>query len=401
MKYQFKLPANMLVISMAFFLCSSRAAIAQDTSKVDLQHLSFTVEEAPEWTNLFIRSSGWFGADGIYALPSDGARSKGARPSSKNMFIFSDTMVGDIKDGVLQPGYTMPHNSVAYLNGDEPKANDINFHWATDATGKPVSLFIPHTPSAGKQDYYWLGDGFVNTELHKTYIFAYRMRNLSSKDDWSFKEMETILIALPKGSKPPFTDQQQIETPLHYQNGKTDNSSGGYGAGIFVNTKKAGAPQPDGYVYVYGVRGKGNLVVSRVMPKDFEDFSAWRFWDGKTWNADKEQAAYLTGGVSNELSLSPLADGRYILVFELDGMGGDVAMRIGASPVGPFGPVIKLYNGKISNSHYFHYNAKAHPSLSAPGELLISYNQNSFDFWNQIKLNPILYHPYFLRLKFQ
>ena len=394
MKYQFKFPANMLVISMAFFLCSSRAAIAQDTSKVDLQHLSFTVEEAPEWTNLFIRSSGWFGADGIYALPSDGARSKGARPSSKNMFIFSDTMVGDIKDGVLQPGYTMPHNSVAYLNGDEPKANDINFHWAADATGKPVSLFIPHTSSAGKQDYYWLGDGFVNTVLHKTYIFAYRMHNMSTKDDWSFKEMETILIVLPKGSKPPFTDQQQIETPLHYQNGKADNSSGGFGAGIFVNTKKAGAPLPDGYVYVYGVRGRGgNLIVSRVLPKDFEDFGAWRFWDGKTWNADKEQAIYLTNGVSNELSVSPLPDGRYILVFQLGGMGADVAFRIGASPIGPFGSVHKIYHATVTNKDYFTYNAKAHPSLSKPGELLITYNQNSFNFWKQLPLNPHLYHP--------
>jgi hypothetical protein len=136
------------------------------------------------------------------------------------------------------------------------------------------------------------------------------------------------------------------------------------------------------------------------LPRDFENFSAWRFWDGQAWSTDMQKAAILTTGISDELSLSPLPDGRYILVFQLGGMSTEVAMRIGASPIGPFGPVIKLYDAEVSNSKYFHYNAKAHPSLSKPGELLITYNQNSFDFWNQLALNPNLYHPYFLRLKF-
>lgn len=395
MKHQTNLKATILIT--ALFFCGYKATAQK---KVDLEHLNYTIQEAPDWTNLFIRTSGWFGADGIYALPADGARSKGARPSSKNMIIFSDSMVGEITDGKLGPN-KMVHNTVAYLNGDEPKFDDINFHWAQNADGKPESLFIPHTPSSQKGDYYWLGDGFVNTALNKTYIFAYRMHNMDTKDDWSFAEMGTSFIVLPKGSKPPFTDQQQIETPLHYANDSPDNS-GGFGAGIFVNTKQAGAPAPDGYVYVYGAKGKGgNLVVSRVLPKDFENFSAWRFWDGKTWNSDKQKVTYLTNGVSNELSLSPLPDGRYILVFQLGGMSPVVAMRIGASPIGPFGPVIRLYDAKVKHDKYYTYNAKAHPSLSKPGELLISYNQNTFDFQNQLMLNPNLYHPYFLRLIFK
>jgi hypothetical protein len=113
------------------------------------------------------------------------------------------------------------------------------------------------------------------------------------------------------------------------------------------------------------------------------------------------KAAPLVSGASNELSLSPLPDGRYVLVYLNGGMGSNVAMRIAASPVGPFGPAIKLYDAKVSNSHYYTYNAKAHPSISKPGELIITYNQNSYDFTEQLKLNPYLYHPYFLRLKFQ
>jgi len=398
MSYQHKTKITVLII-VALFLGRCPVAIAQTKANVDLEHLKYTVEEAPDWTNLFIRTSGsgWFGADGIYLLPADGARSKGDRASSKNMFIFSDSMIGEVDNGVLGPN-KMVHNTVALLNGDEPNKQNIDFKWATDADGKPVSMFIPNTPSVQKGEYFWLGDGFYNTATQKTYIFGYRMKTMDSKDDWSFRQFGTSLIVLPKGSKPPFKDQQQIETPLFY---KDQGNDGCFGLGIFVNTKEAGAPSPDGYVYVYGVRGHGNMIVARVQPKDFEDFKEWRYWDGSAWNTDMEKALPLIGGVSNELSLSPLPDGRYILVYLNGGMGSEVAMRIGASPVGPFGSVHKLYDAKVSNPKYYTYNAKAHPSISKPGELIITYNQNSYDFTNQLKLNPNLYHPYFLRMKFE
>ena len=395
MKYQHQIKNTLL--AAAIFLVAGTTVIAQNTKpKVDLEHLNYTVEEAPDWTNLFIRTSGWFGADGIYVLPSDGGRSKGGSADVKNMFIFSDTMIGEINNGKIMPGDKMVHNTVAYLDGDKPDNAKMNFHWATNDKGTPVNMFSPNTPSSKAGDYYWLGDGFVNTALNKTYIFAYRMHNMDVKDDWSFRQMGVNLVILPKGSKAPFKDYQQIETPLAYP-----DNGGSYGAGIFLNTKKAGAPAPDGYVYVYGVRGKLNLVVSRVLPKDFENFSKWRFWDGKAWNPDMDKAATLTTDVSDELSVSPLPDGRYLLVFQIGGMSRSVGMRLGASPVGPFGPIINLYTAKVAVDKYTTYNAKAHPSISAPGELIISYNQNSFDFWDQIQANPNLYHPYFLRLKFK
>ncbi len=390
MKKIFKLLFPLSLLCIAY-----TPAIAQQ--KTDLEHLNYTIEEDPDWTNLFIRTSGWFGADGIYAIPLDGARSKGGRPSSKNMIIFSDSMIGEIQDDKLQPGVKMVHNTVAYMTGDDPLNTDITFSWAENAQ-KPESLFIPHTATAKPGDYYWLGDGFVNQETNKTYIFGYRMHNTDIKDDWSFKQMAVDLIALPKGSKAPFKDQVQIETPFHFESG-TNKNAGSFGSAIFVNTKKAGAPNPDGYIYIYGNKGRG-LVVARVLPVDFENFKAWRYWDGNAWNQDMQKSAALTDGISDELSFSPLPDGRYILVFTLNGMSEEVAMRIAAGPVGPFGPVIKLYQSKKTHEKYFHYNAKAHPSLSRPGELIISYNQNTFDFWNQLALNPNLYHPYFLRLKF-
>jgi hypothetical protein len=363
----------------------------------DVQNLEFTVEEAPEWTALFHRTSGWFGGDGLFVIPRNGKDNETPNASTESMLIFSDTMIGEISDSTLQPGSAMVNNTVAYLNGSEPKKDKISFHWDKNEAGEPKTLFVPNTPPSEKGDYYWLGDGFVNTESNNTtYIFAYRMRNMNNTDAWSFKEMSNDLIALPSGSRPPFKEQRQIVTPLHFDDG-------GFGAGIFVNTEKAGAPNPDGYVYVYGVRGKEKkLIVARVLPKEFEDFRTWRFWDGEEWNEDMQQVASVTEGVSNELSVSVLADGRYALVFQLNGMGPTVALRLGQSPYGPFGRVIELWNCKESQKkNYLTYNAKAHPSLSREGELLISYNVNAFDFMNEIKANPTLYRPRFIRLKVQ
>lgn len=396
---------NILKAAVCIFLVALYSCDATDKStqaneveiSTDIENLKFTVEEAPEWTALFNRTSGWFGADGIFAIPLNGKDNETAKATTETMLIFSDTMIGEISDSTLQPGAVMVNNTVAYLDGSEPKEDKVSFHWDKNEVGKPKTLFIPNTPSAEKGDYYWLGDGFINTEQNNTtYIFAYRMRNLDKTVAWSFKEMSTDLIALPSGSRPPFKDQRQIVTPLRFEDG-------GFGAGIFVNTKKAGAPDPDGYVYVYGVKGKEkNLMVARVLPEDFEDFSAWRFWDGKHWNEDMQQVASVTQGVSNELSVSVLADGRYALVFQLTGMGPTVALRLGQSPYGPFGPVIELWNCKESQQkNYITYNAKAHPNLSAPGELLISYNVNAFDFMNELKARPNLYRPRFIRLKLE
>lgn len=359
-------------------------------ANTSIDSLNFSVEEAADWTALFNRTSGWFGGDGIFAIPLDAKENQQATASSETLFIFSDTMIGNIKDGKLQEGSSMVNNSVAYLKGNSPDDNKINFQWA-EKDNKPATLFVPSTPTAKAGDYYWLGDGFMNPSNKTSYVFAYRMHNMDSGDDWSFKEVATDIIAIPAGSRPPFAEQRQIETPLRFEDG-------GFGAGIFANTKEAGVPNPDGYVYVYGNR-KG-LMVARVQPDKFEDFTAWRFWDGKEWVANMNEVITVAADVSNELSVSALPDGRFALVFTKGGLSTTVGLRLARTPYGPFGPIIPLYETKeMEHKNYITYNAKAHPSLSAPGELLISYNVNAFHFMDELRANPSLYRPRFIKVK--
>lgn len=379
--------------------CSSDKAGKPATAQ-QLDSLHFTVSTAPEWDALFTRQSGWFGGDGIFAVTRDGKETTGAAKNSETLIWFSDTMLGEIVNDSLQPGFEMINNSIAVLQGGEADSSHICFYWKKE-NGKNASLFVPKTPATGKEDYYWLGDGFVNQERgNELYIFGYRIRNIS-KEAFGFREMGNTLIVVPAGSQPPFNEYRQLDIPFFL--GKEVDSTGSFGAGIFVNTEAAGAKDPDGYVYVYGIRGKEKkLMVARVKPADIEAFDQWTFWDGAAWTNDVSRIATITDRLSNELGVMQLSDGRYALTFQTDGLGKYVGLRLGASPVGPFGKVIELFDVSESvagDKDLFPYNAKAHPVLSGPDELLISYNVNSFDFFNDIKHSPNLYRPRFVRVK--
>jgi len=75
-------------------------------------------------------------------------------------------------------------------------------------------------------------------------------------------------------------------------------------------------------------------------------------------------------------------------------------MRLARHPWGPFGPLIKVWDcpEATEGKGYFTYNAKAHPALSGPGELLISYNVNAGNFFAALEKDPHLYRPRFIKL---
>lgn len=399
---------NMLKVSAFAFAsllmagCTSNSQKPiEDKQKLSLDSINFTTTEATDWSNLFKRTSGWFGGDGIFAVTRDGRENPGAAAGSETIIWFSDTMLGEIEKDSLMPGYEMIHNSVAILKGTEPKPERISFSWKKEGS-KNVSLFKPTTPATAAGEYYWLGDGFVNqAKNNDLYIFGYRIKDIPKVEMFGFKEMGNTLIVLPAGSQPPFANQRQLDIPFFL--GKDVDSTGSFGAGIFVNTKEAGATDPDGYVYIYGVRGKTKaLMVARVQPASIEDFSQWKFWDGKDWTNDVSKIATVTDKLSNELGMMRLKDGRYALVFQEEGLGRYVAMRLADSPAGPFGKIIRLFDCSASvaeDKDFFPYNAKVHPVLSSPDELLISYNVNSFDFFTDVKKFPQLYRPRFVRVK--
>ncbi len=386
-----------LFCTLLLFFCFSFTTQAQD-STARKYGFSFSAQAAPEWTRLFERTSGWFGADGIFSIPLSGVDKNNNAGNDSTLLLFSDTYIGEVING--KPVHdTMVNNTIAYVKGNEPDATNIHFHYNKDKEGKPVSYFTPNTSTAAKPQLYWLGDGFVNKEKNNTlYVFGYKVER-TGEGVFDFIEPDVSLIAVPYNKQLQFTKQRQIETPLHIKN---TLGEGNLGAGILVNTSWSGALNPDGYVYVYGCIGANkNLVVARIQPKDLENMKAWRYWNGTTWSEQKDDMKPITNSVSNELSITPMANGKYILVFQVMGLSDKVGIRIGDSPVGPFSDIIEVWKAPEFEKGLWTYNAKAHPNFSKPGELLISYNTITPDFWNDIKKDATIYHPRFIRLKME
>ncbi|HEV7330461.1 MAG TPA: DUF4185 domain-containing protein [Flavisolibacter sp.] len=385
------------LVSLLLLSCTQQLA---PVKALGPESINFRVVEAPEWTALFQRTSGWVGADGIFSIPLNGVDSSGGAKDTSTLFVFSDTVFGEIEDGAFSTGFGMINNSVAVLRGAEPDREQVTFHWKVTAAGKPQSVFIPQKKESSPSDYFWLGDGFVNPERNgDIYLFAYRIQNTKAKV-FAFKEVGNTLLVIPSGARPPFDTIRQFDTELFFQKDSVYNGS--LGAGLLFNNKASGALRADDYLYVYGVLGsKKDVVVARVKPAAIEEWNQWRFWDGKGWNKDKNEAAPIADRASNELSVTPLPDGRYAMIFQLDGISNTIGMRLGSSPAGPFGPIIPVWDCSADtkvDKDFFTYNAKAHPGLSKKGELLISYNINSFDALNDLKERPDHYRPRFVKI---
>lgn len=387
-----------IAITLLFFGCKTPEQVNQSSPKKDL---TFTAEAAPEWTALMERTSGWFGADGIFSIPLDGSETQNVK-EKKTLFIFSDTYIGEVENGVPKAGNVMVNNTTAWMTGNEPVKSKIDFEYNTNEVDVPKSYFIPNNSQSKDKEYYWLGDGFINQEKNNAlYIFAYHVHK-TGPNVFDFEQTNISLLKIENPTKEGIKNQIQIPTELGFIHEATGKSTF-FGSGIFVNTKAANAPNPDGYVYIYGViEGSKSLVAARVLPKNIENFDSYTFWNGTSWVKDKQQIVSLADGVSNELSVTPTGDGRYLLTYQVMGISDKVGIQVGESPIGPFGKVHEVYTApEYAEKNLFPYNAKAHYHLSKPGELLISYNTITLDFWNDIQKDATIYHPRFIKVKYE
>jgi hypothetical protein len=396
-------------IGLVFFLTMS--CFNKDNKQINNQPSSTLSDEnenlikakpAPEWAKMLKHNSGWIGADGIYSVALNGVETRGKADSIESFFWFSDSIIGEIVNDSLKDDWEMVHNSVAYMEGKTPDPSKIKFYWRKDEQGQAKSVFEPNTPQTDPGDYYWLGDGVFNHAMDSTiYIFAYRIKNVPGQV-FPFKDVGVSLIALPKESRPPFPNQRQMDTPLFLN----DNQGRGkivFGASVLPNTEGSGALNPDGYIYIYGLRGsEKELLVARVKDNAFEDFSQWRCWDGMEWNNDVHQSKALTSRVSNEMSVSFMEDGRVIAAYQLDTNSPNVVVQVGDTPAGPFYPLKMVWETPeiYEDIDFYTYNAKAFPHLSEPGELLISYNVNAFNFLEKLHKHPHHLRPRFITVKY-
>jgi hypothetical protein len=356
---------------------------------------SYETRKAEEWDTLFDRNEGWTGADGIYSIPLNEYDAPSNTPADSQLILFSDTFIGEVDSNNQRRNTSLINNTLALMQSNIPNSNDIQFFWKKDSTNVPKTVFVPNTPNASPGDWYWLMDGIALKDT--IYVFALRLNHTSA--GLGFEINGVALLKFTMDPNNFISDVEQYDTPLFFKN-EIENWEIVLGQAVMPMTSISGNPSPDGYIYVYGPRNNASgkeLVAARVLPEKIEDFQHWQYWNGTAWGSDIGNCAPLTNGISQEFSLSPIGDDKYLLVFQ---MGSSVALRIGESPTGPFGIFYSIYDCPevLQDPDIFVYNAKAHPSLSNENEMLISYNVNTFDFGDHFS-NADIYRPRFIYLK--
>jgi hypothetical protein len=352
------------------------------------------VERALDWDDLLNRSSGWTGADGIYSIPLSGIEIPEQNPQETTLLLFSDTFIGEVDSNNQRLNSSLVNNTYAILKGNQPLNDSIAFIWGLDQNNNPDAIFTPDTSYAEPDEWFWLMDGVALSD--SIYVFGLRVEPASG--GFGFALSGVSLLSFVLDSNYAIHNYKQKDTPVYYRN-EMENWEIVHGQAVMPMTIESGNPNPDGYIYVYGPKNTSQgkeLVAARVLPQDIADFSQWRYWDGNSWTAQIDNSFPITNGISQEFSVSALNNGKFILVFLLN---NSVGYRIGDSPVGPFGVMNLIYDCPEINEDpdIFVYNAKAHPHLSSNNELLISYNVNTFDFWDHFT-NADIYRPRFIRL---
>ncbi len=367
-------------------------------------------EPRRDWSAVFSCYEGWSGADGIFTFSVDGRDSAPESDEPKNrktLVVFSDTMIGstDPVTRVRRQNF-MVNNTAALLEGTSPDDLTSRFLHGRKAAGTLDNLFP--TPD-GKAYYYWLQDGVVLGDRFHVFSVNIVFDPTQPAEGFQFKSLGVDLLSVSiVGGVPDFDRVSSIPSPLF------DDSLGlWFGGAVMANTVEAGAPNPDGFLYVYGMVRDGlfgSICVARVEPARIEDFSAWRYYDGRDFVEDMRTVVPIVPIGSCECSVTPILSGpwkgRYAYVGIPIGIGSIVDVRLGDAPFGPFTEKHELFYipeaeelAARGANRVYTYNAKAHPHLSDPDSLLVSYNINATDF-NSHFLNADVYHPRFQQVRF-
>ncbi|MGE5437640.1 MAG: hypothetical protein ACM3O3_10465, partial [Syntrophothermus sp.] len=268
----------------------------------------YGVRIAPEWDNLFDRHSGWTGSDGIYSIPVNGYDAPSNSPADSQLFVFSDTFIGDVDSLGRRTNTRMVNNTLMMLPSNVPDTNVVDFFWRTDSSaGLPSTVFIPNTPNAHTGDWYWLMDGIALNEN----IYVYAIRLNSTSGGFGFEVNGVVLLKFNLDPVTFIKNVQQIETPLFVKD-TVNNWDIVLGQAIMPMTSQSGNPSPDGYIYVYGPKSSSTgkqLLAARVLPENIENFSQYQFWNGTSWGNSILALAPLTNGISQEFSVSPIKNG--------------------------------------------------------------------------------------------
>ncbi|MGW0231982.1 hypothetical protein ACWDWO_27050 [Actinopolymorpha singaporensis] len=290
------------------------------------------------WSN----GRGWAASDGVYSTEL---------PGHRIVWLMNDTFLGPVNadESMTDPGFI--HGSILTADDDGKPTNTIT----AGTHDAPESIASP--PGAVNGDpWYWNTDGIVDGGLLR--VFQARTGQTDDPPPFNFGWLGTDIVT--------YSADFKVEKVTH-----TYGKPGGVNWGNELT-------RCGGYIYIYGVKDSA-MHVARARVGHLID-NDWQFWTGSAWSTDPESSTAVTGDVGASYSVTPM-NGEFVLTTTSANIFLDhqIYVATAPTPVGPFTHRTAVYTApeaQVANI-LAPYNVAAHPDISKPGELIISYNVNS------------------------
>ena len=330
------------------------------------------------------QGSGWIGGDGIFSTSLNGSQIQGSvNADSITLFTFQDSFTGNMGNYrvfeatsgySLSPGFAVGMKNMGYmfLTGNLPDVRNVQFY-----TELNNGLSKQHEGENILPGKYWISDSTVIDGQVFTIANKFEGLAIISKDfflqeigDAGTVDMDQAADKLITGVDDDLPDGIDFE-PIY---------------------------EEDGYIYQYGRKNSGKLIVRRTTPEEYKSFSGWEYWDGNSWQDDPSKVVTISDrSVGNEFNVTYMETGafagKYIAVYIDGSIWGTVTCAVSDNITGPFkrldsfSDTSSLYwaterykmgmtTYSDSKNYYvqWNYNAKSQPAISAENELLITYH---------------------------
>lgn len=314
------------------------------------------------------RLDDWTGADGTYSLKL---------PSGKELWIFSDTFLGQVNPGGSRPPVVEEGGTTVFLNNTFAVERDGKLSTIYGGTAqKPAAVMPPRD----KNHWFWAGDATLAGGLVEV---TYQEYERFGPGAWDWRWHRNVVARFAPG---------RLDRPL-----SVHDLPSGHSISWASATLKDGA-----YTYVYGVEDLGSpkyMHIARVKGQSL--LGRWEFLkaDG-TWSPNEADSARIMSGVANEYSVSRVGSGYVLITHDTtEVLSPNIVAYASCSPFGPFTGKQHVYTTPETAGNIFTYNAHAHPEITGDG-LVVSYNVNSFvntDHYRDVSI----YRPRFLNVKFR
>jgi len=364
------------------------------------------------YDSFFHRSLGWNGGDGCYST---------LLPDGNTFWSFADSFFGVISPGRVRSGNNLPRNAGFIQTGESADGflclNEYvqtqYDYLSTYYEGKtwlrhPEGEMTDAEIAQGQTDQnmlYWPGDATIHHgETGDT------LQMLWGQVDNTMNRWETAFTEYTLEGKPGDEGYMKLVNYVRYFQPYTAN----YGSGIFEDE--------DGHTYLLGNKTPANSIyggsfplIARTETHDLK--SKWTYYIKDTngqWNWQETPPtnaemdnSFISDGWIGEPNLFKYLDKYYLVGQEAD-YGQQVYIWQGDHPWGPFtnsNRKILYVTQAITPTNKpaepgATYNAFLHPQLSKRGELVISFNNNPQNFWDNFNTpgSANLYLPYFVRI---